>query len=134
MDLTTLKTPSGKTIQDFKIPEKLLQNDPALVDLIMRSESMNDSERQYWFNLTEVMNEQQVEKLRDILTRERQKLAEIDAKYNKKPVDPVEAAAKARAMAEQRATQQQNLAQREQAHETAEAAEEAAALAELEAL
>ena len=105
-----------------------------MIDLIIRSESMNDSERQYWFNLTEVMNAQQVDKLRDILTRERQKLAEIDAKYNKKPVDPVEAAKQAKIMAEQRAVQQQNLAQKEKAHEAQEAEQEAAALAELEAL
>ena len=134
MDLTQIKTASGKTIQDFKIPEKLMQTDPELIDLIIRSESMNDSERQYWFNLTEVMNAQQVDKLRDILTRERQKLAEIDAKYNKKPVDPVEAAKQAKIMAEQRAVQQQNLAQKEKAHEAQEAEQEAAALAELEAL
>jgi len=134
MDLTQIKTNTGKTIADFKIPEKLIQNDPSLVELVLRSESMNDSERQYWFNLSEVMNEQQVEKLRDILTRERKKLAEIDAKYNKKPVDPVAAAAKAKQMAEQRAAQQQNLVAKEQAHEAQEAAEEAAALAELEAL
>ena len=134
MDLNIIKTASGKTIQDFKIPEKLMQGDPELIDLIIRSESMNDSERQYWFNLTEVMNAQQVEKLRDILTRERQKLADIDAKYNKKPVDPVEAAKQARAMAEKRAAQQQSLAQKEKAHEAQEAEQEAAALAELEAL
>lgn len=134
MDLTQIKTTSGKTIADFKISEKLIANDPALIDLIMRSESMNDSERQYWFNLTDVMNEQQVVKLRDILTRERQKLAEIDAKYNKKPVDSVEAARRAKAMAEQRATQHNNLATREAAAEAKEAKEEAAVLAELEAL
>lgn len=134
MDLTQIKTPSGKTIQDFKIPEKMLQNDPALVELVMRSESMNDSERQYWFNLSEVMNTQQVEKLRDILTRERQKLAEIDAKYNKKQLDPAEAQKQAKLLAEQRAAKQQSVAQKEQAHEAEEAAKEAEALAELEAL
>jgi len=134
MDLTQIKTNTGKTIADFKIPQKMIENDPALVDLILKSESMNDSERQYWFNLSEVMNTAQVEKLRDILTRERQKLAEIDAKYNKKPVDPVEAAQKAKQMADQRAAHQQNLAQREQAQEAAEQAQEEAALAELEAL
>ncbi len=134
MDLTQIKTASGKTIADFQIPEKLLQNDPGLVDLILRSESMNDSERQYWFNLSEVMNAQQIDKLRDILTRERQKLAEIDAKYNKKPVDPAEAARIAEEKAAQRAAQQQDLAAREQAAEAQEKAEEAAALAELEAL
>ena len=86
---TQVTTPTGKTLADFRIPAKLTQNDPALIDLIMKSESMKDEERQYWFNLYEVMNTAQIDKLRDILTRERAKLAEIDAKYGKKPkIDP----------------------------------------------
>lgn len=108
INLQTIKTPSGKTIADFRIPQELLEKDPELVDLIIRSESMDDKERQYWFNLTEVMNTEQTEKLRDILVRERKKLAEIDAKYSKKKeVDPVEAAKKAQEMAQKRAAQQE---------------------------
>jgi hypothetical protein len=82
IDLNKLKTPNtGKTIKDFQIPKYMLTDDKELVVLIMKSESMNDGERQYWFDLTKTMNMQQVEKLRDILTRERDKLAEIEAKY-----------------------------------------------------
>jgi len=66
------------------IPEKFVQSDPELVELILISESMNDGEKQYWFNLTEVMNEEQTEKLRDILTRERDELDRIDKKYAQK--------------------------------------------------
>ena len=85
IDLGKLRTPgTGKTIKDFKIPEYMLKEDKELVDLIMLSESMNDGERQYWFDLTKTMNIQQVEKLRDILLKERQKLAEIEAKYGVK--------------------------------------------------
>ncbi len=85
IDLSKIKTPgTGKTIKDFQIPEYMLKEDKELVDLIMRSESMNDGERQYWFNLTKTMNLQQVEKLREILLKERQKLAEIEAKYGVK--------------------------------------------------
>lgn len=85
IDLSKLKTPStGKTIKDFKIPEYMLKEDKELVELIMLSESMNDGERQYWFDLTKTMNIQQVEKLRDILLKERRKLAEIEAKYGVK--------------------------------------------------
>jgi len=72
-----VKTPSGKKLEDFKVPEELIKNDHHLINLILKTESMNDDERQYWFNLWEVMNHEQREKLRDILTRERQKLAEI---------------------------------------------------------
>ena len=85
IDLGKLRTPgTGKTIKDFKIPEYMLKEDKELVELIMLSESMNDGERQYWFDLTKTMNIQQVEKLRDILLKERQKLAEIEAKYGVK--------------------------------------------------
>lgn len=54
-----------------------------LVDLIVASESMNDDERRYWIDILPVMNEDQVSKLRDILAREREQLAAIDAKYAK---------------------------------------------------
>lgn len=52
-----------------------------LIDLILASESMNDDERRYWIDILPAMNEEQVAKLRDILVRERDQLAAIDAKY-----------------------------------------------------
>ena len=113
MDLTQIKTATGKAIQDFKIPEELIKQDAELVHLIMRSESMNDDERQYWFNLWEVMNHEQREKLRDILTRERQKLAEIDKKYGKIKEDPAVIAKRAQEEAIKRAQKQQELRERE---------------------
>ena len=92
IDLAKLKTPNtGKTIKDFQIPEYMLKEDKELVELIMLSESMNDGERQYWFNLTKTMNLQQVEKLREILLKERQKLAEIEAKYGVKKQETLSA-------------------------------------------
>ena len=133
MDLTQLKTPSGKTIQDFTIPEKFLA-DTQLVQLVMQSESMNDEERQYWFNLYEVMNTEQIEKLRDILLREKEKLAEIERKYAKKNIDPVEATRIAAEKAAQRAAEQAEIKKRERAQEMKEKAAEEAALAELENL
>ncbi|NCP67617.1 hypothetical protein GW756_05090 [bacterium] len=133
--IAELKTPTGKTLKDFRIPAKLTQNDQALIELIMKSESMKDEERQYWFNLYEVMNTAQVDKLRDILTRERQKLAEIDAKYGKKPqIDPVEAARKAEEMAQRRAAEQAALKQREAKIQAQEAQAEADILSELDGL
>ncbi len=134
MSLPAIKTPSGKTIADFTIPEVLLSNDTALVTLIIKSESMNDEERQYWFNLTEVMNTEQVEKLRDILIRERDKLAEIEAKYAKKREDPAVAQRRAEDLGKRRAAEQAKIKAQEAKHEAKEAAEEAAILAELENL
>ena len=82
IDIKELHTPDGKTINDFSIPEKLLANDKELVKFIMESESMDNKERQYWFNLVEAMDKDKIEKLRDILVRERKKMAEIDKKYS----------------------------------------------------
>jgi len=113
MDLSGIRTKSGKTIADFHIPKNLLENDQELVDLIMKSESMNDDERQYWFNLTEVMNQEQIEKLRDILTRERKKLAEIDRKYGRIKEDPVKARKRAQELAQKRAAKQEEIKQKE---------------------
>ncbi len=52
-----------------------------IVDLILASESMNDDERRYWIDILPVMTTEQIAKLRDILTREKEQLAAIDAKY-----------------------------------------------------
>ena len=53
--------------------------------LILKSRSLaTNPEKQNWFNLIPMMNQEQIEKLRDILTRERDKIAEIEAKYEQK--------------------------------------------------
>lgn len=44
----------------------------------------NHDEKQSWLSLLPMMNDEQIAKLRDILTREKQKLEEIEAKYEKK--------------------------------------------------
>ena len=136
IDVNTLKTPTGKMLTDFEVPASLIDTDAQLVDLIMRSESMKDSERQYWFNLTEVMNTEQVDKLRGILVRERKKLAEIESKYGKKPakqkLSPEEAKKRNAEMARKKAEKQAALAAKEQAHEAQEAKQEEALLDEFE--
>ncbi len=134
MDLTQIKTSSGKTLADFHVSQNLLANDGELVELILRSDSMNDGERQYWFNLTEVMNGEQVEKLRGILMREKKKLAEIEEKYGSKNVDPVEAKKRALESAKNRVEKQQTLRQKEAAHNEKEETEQDAILAEFDDL
>lgn len=132
MTLKTIKTSTGKTIKDFQIPENLLKKHPDLVILIMQSSSMKDDERQYWFNLSEVMKPEQIQKLREILTREKTRLAEIDAKYGKKQkIDPVKAAKQAETLAKTRQKKQTQIQAKEKAHEDKEKAAEADILAEL---
>lgn len=139
MDLTTIKTKTGKTMQDFSIPDELVQSDPSLVELVLKSESMNDKERQYWFNLSEIMTPSQTEKLRGILTRERAKLDEIEAKYGDtgaaaKPTaeDKAEQQQRVNEMSEMRAAKQRELKAREKEEQEAEKFDEDAILAELD--
>lgn len=69
----------------FDISDVFLTNEPDLVVLILNSRSLaNKEEKQSRFNLLPIMNSEQVNKLRDILTRERDKIAEIEAKYEQK--------------------------------------------------
>ena len=68
--------------KNFDITDEVLSQDPVLIQLILESKSLAGvDEKQNWFNLLEMMNEEQVAKLKDILTREKQKLEEINQKY-----------------------------------------------------
>ena len=70
---------------EYSIPNDMLKNNTDLVVLVLESKSINDpKEKQSWFDLYALMNQEQIDKLRDILTREKEKLAEIEAKYQAK--------------------------------------------------
>jgi len=74
-----------KTALDYNIPNDMLENNPDLVVLVLESKSISEAkEKQSWFDLYALMNQEQIDKLRDILTREKEKLAEIEAKYQAK--------------------------------------------------
>ena len=84
---TSAQTQPGTTTstakKDFSIPQDVKDKYPDLIALILESASMNDDERQYWFSILPIMTQDQVTRLREILTTEKQKLAEIDQKYQK---------------------------------------------------
>lgn len=90
--MTNLQLVQQKLPQDLRnlawqlnIPDNFLQTEPDLTILILKSRSLaKNEEKQNWFNLIPMMNQEQIEKLRDILTRERDKIAEIEAKYEQK--------------------------------------------------
>ena len=70
---------------NYDIPNDMLENNADLVVLVLWSKSINEpKEKQSWFDLYSLMNQEQIDKLRDILTREKEKLAEIEAKYQAK--------------------------------------------------
>ena len=69
----------------FDIPEDFLEADPELIILILKSKALEtDEDKQNWFNLLPLMTEEQILKLKDILLKEKQKLDEIEEKYEKK--------------------------------------------------
>ena len=70
---------------NYDIPRDMLENNTDLVVLVLGSKSISEQkEKQSWFDLYSLMNQEQIDKLRDILTREKQKLAEIKEKYQAK--------------------------------------------------
>ncbi len=70
------------TALNYNIPYDMLEDNADLVVLVLESKSINEpKEKQSRFDLYSLMNQEQIDKLRDILTREKQKLAEIEAKY-----------------------------------------------------
>lgn len=71
----------GTSGKKFRIPFSAEQKYPDLIQLILGTESMNDDERQYWFQILPIMNEEQIARLKQILINEKQQLAELDAKY-----------------------------------------------------
>lgn len=69
-------------LSNYKIPKDMLENDPDLIELVLWSLSLQEkADKQQRFDLYTLMDGEQKEKLRDILTREKEKLAEIEAKY-----------------------------------------------------
>ena len=68
-------------LEKFGIDENFAKTNPALVDLILKTESMKDEERKYWFQLLPTMSAEQIKKLQNILQNERDQLTELDTKY-----------------------------------------------------
>ena len=54
---------------------------PELVKLILATDSMDDNERQYWFDIMPSMTDEQIDRLYNILDTERNKLEELETKY-----------------------------------------------------
>jgi hypothetical protein len=72
----------------FRIDPTYIEKESDLIVLILNSRSIDTTEeKQSWFDLLILMNEEQTNKLRDILTREREKLEEIEQKYEEKKIE-----------------------------------------------
>lgn len=79
----TLSTEDSKMAEWYSIPVEFLERYPDVVSLILNSMSLGISEeRQKWFDMYYLMNDEQIKELKDILTREKEKLTEIGEKYD----------------------------------------------------
>ena len=67
----------------FQVNDELQAKYPELIQLIIATESMDDDERQYWFDIMPSMTDAQIDRLFDILETERKKLQELEIKYQK---------------------------------------------------
>ena len=65
----------------FTILDEIQAEYGELVKLVLATESMDNSEKQYWFDILPSMTEDQINRLFDILETERRKLEELEVKY-----------------------------------------------------
>jgi hypothetical protein len=121
-DPTSAQTQVAPTLV---IPTAAKQTYPDIVELILHSESMNDEERQYWFDLLMDMNEDQITPLRGILTTERDELATIDAKFVKDAEQKAAAPENTVSMEERQKRSKERLEKESQEHEQEQAAADA---------
>jgi|SRR6185295_19064946 len=124
-------TPIGATPPTVIIPEEARKKYPDLVELILKSESMNDEERNYWLQVLPVMTDDQVKELRDILETEKKKLAAIDAKYSANNAEAKPANIDVAAVEEKRRQAREARKNAEQKSQVEEKAKEADILSEL---
>jgi len=67
----------------YHISDDIQAEYPDLIKLVLNTESMDDEERQYWFDIMPSMNDNQIDRLFNILETERRKLEELEEKYQK---------------------------------------------------
>lgn len=77
-----------ETAVTYDIAEEFMIQMADLIELVLRSKSIDKPEdKQGWFSLLPLMNDDQIARLREILTKEKIKLAEIEQKYEEKKID-----------------------------------------------
>ena len=67
--------------KNFIIPDNIQNTYPELVKMILATDSMDDNERQYWFDILPSMTDEQVDRLYNILDTEKRKLDDLEKKY-----------------------------------------------------
>lgn len=67
----------------FHVSDEIQANYSELVKLVLETESMDDDEKQYWFDIMPSMTDSQIDRLFNILDTEKKKLEALDEKYQK---------------------------------------------------
>ncbi len=65
----------------FTVLDEIQAQYTELVDLILGSESIDNNEKQYWFDILPSMTHEQIDRLFNILMTERHQLEELNLKY-----------------------------------------------------
>ncbi|MBC7504095.1 hypothetical protein H7169_03915 [Candidatus Gracilibacteria bacterium] len=65
----------------FTILDEIQIQYSELVELVLGSESIDNNEKQYWFDILPSMTDEQVDRLFNILMTERHQLEELNLKY-----------------------------------------------------
>ncbi len=65
----------------FTILDEIQTQYGELVKLVLATESMDNTEKQYWFDILPSMTDEQVDRLFNILMTERRQLEELNLKY-----------------------------------------------------
>lgn len=68
---------------NFTVNDEMNANYQELIQLILETESMEDDEKQYWFDIMPSMTNDQIDRLFNILDTERKKLEALEDKYKK---------------------------------------------------
>lgn len=67
--------------KDFSVNDEMQAQYNELVQLILETESMDDDEKQYWFDIMPSMTDDQIDRLFNILDTEKKKLDALEDKY-----------------------------------------------------
>lgn len=66
---------------EFEVSDKINETHSELVKLIKNTKSMDNNEKQYWFDILPSMTDEQIDSLFDILEWERLALEKLEVKY-----------------------------------------------------
>lgn len=65
----------------FQILDEIQAQYWELIKLVLNTESMDNNEKQYWFDILPSMTDEQIDRLFEILETERRKLEDLEVKY-----------------------------------------------------